>query len=250
MSRDRFFNKGKGEGEGKSGKVSTDATGGCFNCGGAHYARDCTTNREGQRQGNTKGKGKGTSMQKADSDTWIEMQWKVCRQRELADSQWRELGTRSRSLKDYDRQCQACDVWNARETIRVRTLRRPGMNQVQLRHGRSYDSSIWGTCGGLFSNILFLAIFHNPLCTMKPPTSNSPAVLYSFLVTLFFAVQFSILSHPQQGPSPLACPLFLACIDSSMLVPFFVAHDKYTSCTRLCVWNRIRQAARHSTPVS
>ena len=82
---------------------------------------------------------------------------------------------------------------------------------------------------------------------MKPPTSNSSwSLLHSFLVTLFFALQFSIFHHSWQRPSPLqelkfvvasfhvlSYPSSPACIDSSMLVPFFAANNQNTFCTVL-----------------
>ena len=88
---------------------------------------------------------------------------------------------------------------------------------------------------------------HNTFCAMKPPTSNSSwSLLHSFFVTLFFALQFSIFHHSWQRPSPLqelkfvvasfhvlSYPSSPACIDSSMLVPFFAANNQNTFYTVL-----------------
>ena len=77
---------------------------------------------------------------------------------------------------------------------------------------------------------------------MKPPTSNSSRSLsHSFLVTLFFTLHFSILSHFWLVSFPLRVlgfaysfvSIFLCCIDSSNLVPNDIAHNPNTSCTKL-----------------
>ena len=116
------------------------------------------------------------------------------------------------------------------------------------------------SCGRtpLSSNILFLAIFHDPCWTRKPPTSNSSRyLLHSFLVTfllgpsIFRPLAFLVGTSPHQGlilrfnifPYSFVS-IFPAYIDSSIWVPFFVAHNLSTFCTQR---HRLTTTLMHDT---
>ena len=106
---------------------------------------------------------------------------------------------------------------------------------------------LWAALLGLLT-FSFFAMFHNPFRDMKPPTSNSSRGLFrSFLVTLLFSPS---ISHPlaflpgtlssssveisfQTSFHLLLCPFPPACIDSSMLVLVFVAHQPNIFGTKL-----------------
>ena len=67
----------------------------CYYCGGDDFARDCTPNKGNRScgKGNTKGKGKNKRTRSVETT----------------------VGTGRSSV--YDRQCHACEVWNARRQI-------------------------------------------------------------------------------------------------------------------------------------
>ena len=113
----------------------------------------------------------------------------------------------------------------------------------------------------LSSNILFLAMFHSPLCAMKPPCSNySLNLLHYFLETLLLSPStfhpFCIPVRDLSSPSTLrkifaisqysSCPSFLVCSGSSTSAPNGIEDETNTSCNR----QEPRHVGQHSLPCS
>ena len=145
MSRD-CYNKGKSKGKGKVGNASKDGNVVCYSCGGNHFARYCTSNVRETAQ-----------RQRQRERQQQEQEWKEDEQWETRDSQWREpqwerdsevweTTTDSAQPSMFGTLDVNAVLERTWETILLRAQQGPEVDQVQLRHGSSYDSPTCGTC--------------------------------------------------------------------------------------------------------